>query len=217
MEQRSEQTAQYAANEVEAPNADRGANGASGRFGTTDASVVTNAPGTSDASEVSKAPGTSDAAGSAAAAGVVRIEPATVDDFHTVVGEHSRYWGERDLRSLHSMAMVQEFSSTGLVATADDGIRGYIFGFVTPDRVAYVHLIAIRDDARGDGLGRRLYEAFMDASRSQGAHRLKAITSVANDGSIAFHRCLGFDVRVVENYNGPGQTRVVFTRNIDEP
>ena len=31
-------------------------------------------------------------------------------------------------------------------------------------------------------------------------------------GSIAFHRTPGFDVRIEDNYNGPGQAMVVFTR-----
>ena len=144
-----------------------------------------------------------------------RIVPATIEDFHTVVDQHARYWGERDLRSLHLAALVQEFPATSLVALAQDGIRGYLFGFVTPEGLGYVHLIAIRDDARGAGLGRRLYAAFIDAAHAQGAHRLKAITSVTNTGSIAFHRSLGFDAHIVDDYDGSGRARVVFTRALD--
>ena len=137
-----------------------------------------------------------------------------MEQFQQVLADHARYWGDRDLRALHLAALVQEFPLTSLVAVAEDGIHGYVFGFVTPDRLAYVHLVATRDDARGTGLGRRLYDAFIDAARKQGAVSLKAITSVGNAGSIAFHRNLGFDVRVVEDYNGPGQTRIVFTRGL---
>ena len=148
----------------------------------------------------------------------IEIAPVTMPQFQRLLEDHSRYWGERDLRALHLAALVQEFPATSLVALAEDGIRGYIFGFVTPDRLAYVHLVATREDARGTGLGRRLYGAFIKAAREQGAVRLKAITSVGNLGSIAFHRSLGFEVRVVEDYNGPGQTRVVFTREmLSEP
>ncbi|MEU5115687.1 GNAT family N-acetyltransferase [Streptomyces longwoodensis] len=142
------------------------------------------------------------------------IAPAAVADFHQVVTDHSRYWGERDLRSLHLLALVQEFGSTCLVARAEDGIRGYVFGFVTPDGTGYVHLIATRDDARGTGLGRRLYAAFAEAARRHGARRLKAITSVGNTGSVAFHRRLGFDARTVEDYDGAGRPMVVFHREL---
>jgi ribosomal protein S18 acetylase RimI-like enzyme len=142
----------------------------------------------------------------------VRIEPAEAADFHQVLADHPRYWGERDLRSLHLLASVQEFGPTCLVARADDGIRGYVFGFVTPEGTGYVHLVATRDDARGTGLGRRLYTAFAEAAQRHGAKRLKAITSVTNTGSIAFHRSLGFDAKTVADYNGPGRTMVVFQR-----
>jgi GNAT superfamily N-acetyltransferase len=144
------------------------------------------------------------------------IEPAGLADLRQVLADHPRYWGERDLRSLHLTALVQEFGSTCLVARAGDGIRGYVFGFVTPAGTGYVHLVATRDDARGSGLGRRLYGAFAEAARREGAVRLKAITSVGNTGSIAFHRRLGFEVRIVEDYNGPGQTMAVFHRDLTE-
>ncbi|WBB58035.1 GNAT family N-acetyltransferase [Streptomyces sp. WMMC500] len=143
-----------------------------------------------------------------------RIGPADADDFHRVLADHPRYWGERDLRALHLLAMVQEFGDTCLVARAADGIRGYVFGFVTPSRTGYVHLIATRDDTRGTGLGRALYEAFAAAATRQGAERLKAITSVANTGSQAFHRRLGFTARVAEDYDGAGRTMVVFDRGL---
>ncbi|MGW3311846.1 N-acetyltransferase family protein [Streptomyces sp. NPDC001073] len=147
----------------------------------------------------------------------VRIEPAGVLDLRQVLEDHPRYWGDRDLRALHLTAMVREFGATCLVARDEDGIRGYIFGFVTPDRLGYVHLVATRDDARGSGLGRRLYGAFAEAAGRQGAVRLKAITSVTNEGSIAFHRALGFAARVVEDYDGAGVPRVVFTRELAVP
>ncbi|MFE9881484.1 GNAT family N-acetyltransferase [Streptomyces sp. NPDC005784] len=142
------------------------------------------------------------------------ITPADVADFHQVLTDHPRYWGERDLRSLHLLALVQEFGSMCLVARAEDGIRGYIFGFVTPDDTGYVHLIATRDDARGTGLGRRMYAAFAETAERYGARQLKAITSVENAGSIAFHRSLGFDVKIVDDYNGPGRTMAVFHRDL---
>lgn len=142
----------------------------------------------------------------------LEITRATVSDLRQVVADHPRYWGERDLRALHQPVFVQEFGATCLVARAEDGIRGYLVGFVTPDATGYVHLVATRDDSRGRGLGRRLYEAFTEAARGQGAVRLKAITSVANTGSVAFHRGLGFEARTEDDYNGDGRPMVVFTR-----
>ncbi|MFD7921125.1 GNAT family N-acetyltransferase [Streptomyces sp. NPDC059740] len=142
----------------------------------------------------------------------LQITPAAMADIHQVLAEHPRYWGERDLRSLHLLALVQEFGPTCLVARAGDGIRGYVLGFVTPAGTGYVHLIATRDDARGTGLGRQLYAAFAKAAQGHGAVRLKAITSTGNTASVAFHRRLGFEAETVADYNGPGRDMVVFHR-----
>lgn len=142
----------------------------------------------------------------------MRIASADTADIHQVLDDHHRYWGERDLRALHLLALVQGFGSTCLVARAEDGIRGYVIGFVTPVGTGYVHLIATRDDARGTGLGRRLYAACAEAALRHGARHLKAITSPGNTGSIAFHRRLGFDAETVEDYDGPGRAMVVFHR-----
>lgn len=46
----------------------------------------------------------------------IQIAPAGMADFHQVLTDHPRYWAERDLRSLHLSALVQEFGSTCLVA-----------------------------------------------------------------------------------------------------
>jgi GNAT superfamily N-acetyltransferase len=143
-----------------------------------------------------------------------RIEGAQVADIQQVLADHAHYWGGRDLRALHLLPLVHEFGDTCLVARAAGGVLGYLLGFVTPDRTGYVHLVATRDDARGAGVGRALYGAFTEAARRRGAVRLKAITTVGNEQSVAFHRRLGFTVRVAEEYNGPGQPRVVFTRAI---
>jgi GNAT superfamily N-acetyltransferase len=144
----------------------------------------------------------------------ISIVPATMAQFRQVLDDHPRYWGDHDMRWLHLAALIHEFPATSLVAVDDEGIRGYLFGFVTPDRVGYIHLIATRDDTRGTGLGRQLYHAFTDAARKQGALTLKAITSFENKASIAFHRSLGFNGREVEGYGGPGYDRIVFTRDL---
>ena len=144
----------------------------------------------------------------------ISIVPATIAHFRQVLDDHPRYWGDRDMRGLHVAALIHEFPRTSLVALDDKGIPGYLFGFVTPDHVGYIHLIATRDDTRGTGLGRRLYHAFVDAAREQGALTLKAITTFDNKASIALHRSLGFSAREAEGYSGPGHDRIVFTRDL---
>jgi GNAT superfamily N-acetyltransferase len=134
-------------------------------------------------------------------------------DLSAVLAEHHRFWADRDLRALHLYPLIHQFPDTCLAARRADGvISAYLLGFVTPAAVGYIHLVAVRDDARGEGLGRRLYTAFAERAAGLGATSLEAITTPANTGSIAFHQALGFDHVIVNDYAGPGSHRVVFTR-----
>lgn len=143
----------------------------------------------------------------------VCIEPMTLSDLAEVLAEHDRFWGARDVRFLHQRVFVQEFGDTCLTARGEGGgIVGYLLGFTTPHRVGYIHAVAVHDDARGTGCGQALYAAFAAVATGQGAEQLKAITTVTNAGSIAFHRRLGFDIRQVDDYSGPGIARIVMTR-----
>ncbi|MEV0840951.1 GNAT family N-acetyltransferase [Actinocatenispora sera] len=144
----------------------------------------------------------------------MRIDEPTPADLGPILAGHDRYWGGRDLRWLHHPMYCRQFADTGLVARAD-GIVGYLFGFVAPTGEGYVHLVAVRDDARGTGLGRTLYDRFGELAAARGADRLTAITTPGNVGSIAFHRALGFTAETVADYSGPGGDRVVLHRPLD--
>jgi RimJ/RimL family protein N-acetyltransferase len=64
----------------------------------------------------------------------------------------------------------------------------------------------------------------LDAVRSRGCVRGRAVTSPVNTGSVAFHRRMGFrledgdaevgDVPVATGYDGPGQDRVRFVKDL---
>jgi ribosomal protein S18 acetylase RimI-like enzyme len=164
----------------------------------------------------------------------VRIEPMTLSDLADVLADHDQFWGGRDTRFLHQRVFVQEFGDTCLTARADgdafhdrgasgaisapdaprswNRIAGYLLGFTTPRRIGYIHAVAVRDDARGTGCGQALYRAFGAVAAALGAEQLKAVTTMTNAGSIAFHCRLGFDVRQVDDYSGPGVPRMVMTR-----
>jgi ribosomal protein S18 acetylase RimI-like enzyme len=110
-------------------------------------------------------------------------------DLAEILRTYERFWGDRELlRYLHHPMFFCEFGDTALVARQASQIVGYLLGFVGPAGDGYIHLVAVRDDARTLGIGRRLYEKFAAAAAVRGATVLKAITSPENEGSIAFHR-----------------------------
>jgi GNAT superfamily N-acetyltransferase len=74
---------------------------------------------------------------------------------------------------------------------------------------------------RAAGSASGLYERFEERARERGCMALKAITPPINTDSIAFYRCLGFEllgepdetgIPIVADYFGPGMPRVVFLK-----
>jgi ribosomal protein S18 acetylase RimI-like enzyme len=144
----------------------------------------------------------------------VSIDRVRDTDLAAILRDFDRYWGDRErMRPLHHPMFVVEFGDTALAARGPDGqVLGYLLGFVAPTRDGYIHLVAVRDDARGLGLARRLYGTFTELAVARGAVMLKALTSLENEGSQAFHRSLGFTLTRVDDYGGAGQTRMVMRK-----
>ncbi|MGH2883766.1 MAG: GNAT family N-acetyltransferase [Solirubrobacteraceae bacterium] len=145
-------------------------------------------------------------------------ESVTKADFDEIVDRLAAFWGERDLSAMHHPMFIHEFGDSAfLMRDEHGGVAAYLFGFVVPSQaLAYVHLVAVRDDQRGRGLARMLYERFERLARERGCDRIKAITTPGNAASIAFHRAIGMDSVEVPDYAGTGRTRVVFSAHLRE-
>lgn len=100
----------------------------------------------------------------------------------------------------------------------------YLFGFLSQSEpVGYVHTIAVRASARRRRLAQRLFDHFVGFVRQHGCTHVKAITTLSNAGSIAFHKSLGMEllgeanadgIPVIPDYAGRGAARVVFWKAI---
>jgi ribosomal protein S18 acetylase RimI-like enzyme len=146
----------------------------------------------------------------------IAIEGIRNGDLAEILRNYERFWGNSSLpRYLHHPMFFLEFGDTAFVAR-DQGtgeIAGYLLGFVAPTGDGYIHFVAVRDDFRTLGLGRRLYETFEKAVRDRGAVALKAITSPENESSMAFHKRVGFtEMTRIEDYGGSGRTRIVMRK-----
>ena len=89
---------------------------------------------------------------------------------------------------------------------------GYVLGVVTADRLAYLHLLAVRDDPRRAGLGTRLARWFDELAVSTGARVVQAVARPENAAALAFHTGLGASTHLSRDHAGPGADRVVLTR-----
>lgn len=142
------------------------------------------------------------------------IRPARAADYDAIAAVVDDWWGRPVLQGLPRL-FLDHFHRTSLVAESPDGLRGFLVGIVSPSEPdeAYIHFAGVHPDARSHGLARALYDRFFQIARDHDRHVVKAITSPVNQGSIAFHRRLGFTVRgPVPGYNGPGQDFMTFER-----
>ncbi len=145
--------------------------------------------------------------------GVV-LRRATIADLATILGEIGEFWEDPGMEFLHQALYVHEFGETSVVAVRDEEIAGYLLGFVGPGGIGYIHAVAVRREARGQGLAHTLYNRFAELAGERGASSLKAITRPGNEGSRAFHEALGFSVALVEAYSPSGDARLVFRRQL---
>jgi GNAT superfamily N-acetyltransferase len=127
---------------------------------------------------------------------------------------HDRFW-DTDTSELHHPVWFHQFGGFGALAMTDDGEDvGYVLGVVTADRLAYLHLLAVRADHRRSGLGTRLARWFDELALSTGARVVQAVTSPANTAALAFHTGLGASTHLSRDHAGPGADRVVLTRSL---
>lgn len=137
----------------------------------------------------------------------------TKPDFDYVVRVIDRWWGGPSTALAHPI-FFYELGSHAQVAVSEGEIIGFLLGFVTSDepKLGYAHLVGIHPAMRRRGVARMLYDGFEADCRAAGATRLKAITTLGNEGSIAFHRALGWAACEVPDYAGPNRPRVVFEK-----
>jgi ribosomal protein S18 acetylase RimI-like enzyme len=154
----------------------------------------------------------------------LRIQRCSDSDFHEILSRVEEFWGSGRNRTFHHPIFIREFGDTALVVRDKTKVRGYLFGFISQtEPAAYVHLVAIDPGARRQGIARKLYDHFIELGRNRGCTQLKAITTVSNKDSIAFHTSLGMKMvgqpnadglPIVKDYSGPGEDRVVFYKRI---
>jgi GNAT superfamily N-acetyltransferase len=153
---------------------------------------------------------------------MMNIRSCTHEDLARIREEITQFWGSDRTLHLHHPMFVREFGDTAFVACDAEQVIGYLFGFLSQtEPTGYVHLVAVRESYKGQGVGRRLYYHFSDIAKRRGCTTMKAITTPTNSASIAFHKALGFEldglpnvdgIPVVQDYAGKGNDTVVFRK-----
>jgi GNAT superfamily N-acetyltransferase len=148
------------------------------------------------------------------------------EDYPLIISVVDEWWGGRPMAAMLPKLFFLHFSSTSFAAVDDGQIVGFLIGFISqtfPDQ-AYIHFVGVHPARRGRGLGRLLYKSFFSTVASHGCRTAICVTAPVNCNSITFHLRMGFsmidsdcmvdDVPVVLNYDGAGEDRVIFTRDL---
>ena len=147
----------------------------------------------------------------------VEIRHTKPSDYGRVIGRINVWWGGREMAPMLPRLFFLHFEGTSFVAEQGEDLAGFLCGFLSqtdPDE-AYIHFVGVSPERRGEGIGRTLYERFFDEVQSQGRSVVRCVTSPANGASVAFHEALGFEVdRVAEDYDGPGEDRVLLLKRL---
>ncbi len=106
------------------------------------------------------------------------------EDFDYIVSVLDRWWGGPSGERAHPV-FFYELGEQALIAELDGEVVGFLLGFLAPTDppTAYVHLVGIHPEHRRRGVGKELYEQFTRRAQGAGARRIKAITTVGNEGS----------------------------------
>ena len=154
------------------------------------------------------------------------LRHAESEDHPSIVAVVDTWWGGRAMATMLPRLFFVHFRPTSFVAERGGRLVGFLVGFVSQSatRQAYVHFIGVDPAARGQGVGRLLYERFFAAVRELGCEEVLAVTSPINRGSIAFHLSMGFaplpgdaeqdGVPYTTDYDGRGEARVRFRRTL---
>jgi phosphinothricin acetyltransferase len=102
-----------------------------------------------------------------------------------------------DVAALESKIATTLPAYPWLVCVRDDAVVGYAYGGPFRERDAYrwtVELSVYVDAAaRGEGVGRALYEALLDLLSAQGYASAYGVVTLPNPASVALHERLGFE------------------------
>lgn len=136
-------------------------------------------------------------------------------DFDRIVEVIDHWWGGPIGTFAHPI-FFYELGDKALVVENEGQMIGFLLGFIDyePVRTGYIHLVGIHPDFRRRGVGRLLYRDFVEECRRAECVRMKAITTLGNEGSLRFHLALGWNAVEVEDYAGPGRKRIVFTKDL---
>ena len=147
----------------------------------------------------------------------MQIRNVRSSDCEQVLAVINDWWGGRQMADMLPRLFFDHFQNTSFIAEQDGRMVAFLIGFVSQSQPeeAYIHFIGVHPDDRKHGIAQHMYNRFFETVRSLGCRKVRCVTSPVNEGSIKFHTRIGFEIEAeAENYDGRGNTRVLFIKMI---
>jgi len=156
----------------------------------------------------------------------VTIRFASPSDHPKIVSVMPEWWGGRDLTGMLPRLFLVHFNDTSLVAEKDGEFIGFLVGFLSQSQndEGYIHFVGVHPNYRNKGLGAALYSRFFRICQEHNRSVVRSCTSPVNEGSVAFHRRMGFTIEagdsevdgipVTRDHNRPNDAKVLFKKHL---
>ena len=114
--------------------------------------------------------------------------------------------------------LIYNIAEMSLVQRKDNRVRGYILGYISPLQieVGVIHACAVRYDLRGQGIGRSLFNEFIEFCARRMCQHVRSIIARDDVKAMEFHQKLGFreDVAESNRLNEMGGNHVMYVKDI---
>ena len=157
---------------------------------------------------------------------IITLRAVEPSDYAPIIQVVDEWWGGRAMHDMLPKLFFVHFRETSFIAEAGGERVGFLIGFLsqTHPKEAYIHFVGVHPKYRLAGVGRRLYDTFFEVVGAMGCNAVRCVTAPVNKNSIAFHLGMGFTIEpqaitisgvpVCQNYDGPGEDRVLFVKKL---
>ena len=148
------------------------------------------------------------------------IRRATIADLHALSALERSHYGDLGYPLFVIRQFIDALGPFFLVGERRGRLLGYALGSAVRDDTdeGWILSLLVNKESRGQGLGRRLMGALMEALATAGVRNLRLTVSPKNESGVSLYKSLGFAMlEKKHDYLGPGEDRLLMAAVLGSP